>query len=368
MAGRAPARLQVRRRIPGTGGMTTESGEQPYKPSWVDRFTHWVGKLPMPGWIFYAGLGLGAILIQVLFLGLDGGLAEAEVLLPVIIFNALAIALLPALIHLLDDQALAALDAMRSTLEVSEPEFRAFRYELANMPSRPTLVAGLIALVPIILLERLWIAPARFAALEQLPIFAIAFHIFDKSPAFVFGAFFYHTVRQLGLVNTILSKHIRISLFNLGPLQGFSKLTASTAVGLVVGSYGWMLINPDLLADPISLGFAGVLTVSAVAAFVWPLWGVHRRVEMEKARALREMDRRFEAISAKFVQRLDDKDYAEIDRLNGTIASLELMRKRIDDMPTWPWRPETARFALTAIALPLILTILQLLAVRAFGR
>jgi hypothetical protein len=36
-------------------------------------------------------------------------------------------------------------------------------------------------------------------------------------------------------------------------------------------------------------------------------------------------------------------------------------------IPTWPWKPETARLVLTAIALPLILTILQLLAAQAFG-
>jgi hypothetical protein len=348
--------------------MTENSNERPYKPSWVDRFTNWVEKLPIPGWVFYVGLGLGLILIQVLFLWLDDGLAETEVLLPVIIFNALLIPYALALIHLLDDQAMAALDSIRSMLETTELEFHGFLYKLSNMPSGATLIAGLTMLVFAILMERLWIAPVRFATLEQLPIFVIVFQIIDKIPAFLLGALFYHTVRQLRLVNTINSNYIRISLFNLGPSQAFSKLTASTAVGLMAGIYGWMLINPDLLADPISLGFVGALTILAVAVFVWPLWGVHRLVEMEKSRALREIDYRFEAIFAKFDQHLQDDDYAETERLNGTIASLEIKHKRIGEIPTWPWRPETARFALTAIALPLIMTIFQLLTVQAFGR
>jgi hypothetical protein len=348
--------------------MTENSNERPYKPSWVDRFTNWVEKLPIPGWVFYVGLGLGLILIQVLFLWLDDGLAETEVLLPVIIFNALLIPYALALIHLLDDQAMAALDSIRSMLETTELEFHGFQYKLSNMPSGATLIAGLTMLVFVILMERLWIAPVRFATLEQLPIFVIVFQIIDKIPAFLLGALFYHTVRQLRLVNTINSNYIRISLFNLGPSQAFSKLTASTAVGLMAGIYGWMLINPDLLADPISLGFVGALTILAVAVFVWPLWGGHRLVEMEKSRALREIDYRFEAIFAKFDQHLQDDDYAETDRLNGTIASLEIKHKRIGKIPTWPWRPETARFALTAIALPLIITIFQLLAIQAFGR
>jgi hypothetical protein len=348
--------------------MTENSNERPYKPSWVDRFTNWVEKLPIPGWVFYVGLGLGLILIQVLFLWLDDGLAETEVLLPVIIFNALLIPYALALIHLLDDQAMAALDSIRSMLETTELEFHGFQYKLSNMPSGAMLIAGLSMLVFAILMERLWIAPVRFATLEQLPIFVIVFQIIDKIPAFLLGALFYHTVRQLRLVNTINSNYIRISLFNLGPSQAFSKLTASTAVGLMAGIYGWMLINPDLLADPISLGFVGALTILAVAVFVWPLWGVHRLVEMEKSRALREIDYRFEAIFAKFDQHLQDDDYAETERLNGTIASLEIKHKRIGKIPTWPWRPETARFALTAIALPLIMTIFQLLAIQASGR
>ena len=347
---------------------TANSKDRPYKPSWIDRFTDWVEKLPIRGWFFYAGLGLAVTLIQVLFLWLEGGLAKAAVLLSVMIFNGFAVPFLVALIHLLDNQAVTALDSMRSTLEMTEPEFGEFQYMLSNMPSRAPLIAGLTGLVSYILIERLWIAPISFAALEQLPIFAIVFHFVDKSSAFVYGAFFYHTIRQLRLVNTINSNYIRVSLFNLGPLQAFSKLTATTAVGLVAGAYAWMLINPELLADPVSIGFVGLISVLAVSVFVWPLLGAHRRMEMEKARMLHDIDLQFEAAFSKLNRRLRDDDYSAIDRLNGIVSSLEIQHRRIAAIPTWPWRPGTARFVLTAIALPLILTIVQLLVQRAFDR
>ena len=102
--------------------MTADGKEKPYPPSWIDRFTDWVERLPIPGWAFYAGLGLGLILIQVLFLWLDRGLAAAEVLLPLIIFNALFPYLL-GLMHFLDRQAITALDSMRPALEMTEEEF-----------------------------------------------------------------------------------------------------------------------------------------------------------------------------------------------------------------------------------------------------
>jgi hypothetical protein len=81
---------------------------------------------------------------------------------------------------------------------------------------------------------------------------------------------------------------------------------------------------------------------------------------------LHEIDLRFETLFATFNQHLQEGDYDAIEPLNGTISSLEIQHRKIVAIPTWPWRPETARFALGAIALPLILTILQLLVTQVF--
>ena len=345
---------------------TTAMGkERPYKPSWIDRFSNWVEKLPVHAWIFYVVFGIALILVQVLFLWLDRGL-QAEELLPVIIFNGLITPFALALIHLLDNQAVTALNSMRLVLDTTESEFDQYEYKLSNMPSPLPLVVGLTLVVMLILTERLWIVPIRYAALEQLPIFAVVFHVIDKSSAFLFGVLIYHTIRQLRLVNSINSSHIRINLFNLMSLQAFSRLTASTAVGLVVGVYGWMLINPELLTDPLSLGGVVSITILAVAVFVLPLVGAHRLMEMKKERMLHGIDLHFEAVFAMFNQRIHDDDYSAIERLNGTISSLEIQHRKVKAIPTWPWRPETARFALTAIALPLVLAILRFLVELAF--
>jgi hypothetical protein len=344
---------------------TANSKERIYKPSWIDRFTNWIENLPIREWVFYLGLGIVLILTQIIFLWVDGG-SQAEVLLPVIIFNGLAIPYILALIHLFDHQAVTALNTMRPALDLAETELDNFRYKLSYMPARMTLIAGLIMVALTVLIERLSITPIRYAALEQLPIFAIVYHIIDKTTAFVFGVFIYHTIRQLTLVNTINLNHVRINLFNLGPLQAFPKLTGATAVGLIVGVYGWMLLNPDLSANPIFFGFTVLVTILAVAVFVWPLIGVHTLMEREKERTLHDINLRFEVAFTKFNQRFQDEENSAIGRLNSTISSLEIQYNRIKTIPTWPWRPETARVTLTAIALPLILRILQFLVERAF--
>jgi hypothetical protein len=129
-----------------------------------------------------------------------------------------------------------------------------------------------------------------------------------------------------------------------------------------------MLINPELLANPVSLGIAGAYSILSIGIFIWPQWGVHRLMELEKAKALREINQRLEALFAKFNQLIDDGDYAATEKLNGTIASLEIQHKRVSAIPTWPWSPETARIALTAIALPLMLMILQYFVLQALNR
>jgi hypothetical protein len=210
--------------------------------------------------------------------------------------------------------------------------------------------------------------PIRYAVLDQSRIFGIVFQGVDKSSAFLFGVFIAHTISQLSLVNAINANHARVNLFDLGPLQAFSTLTASTAVGLLVGVYGWMAINPDLWTDPVIFGFIAIITVLAVSVFVWPIYGVHRLIAVAKERALGETDRRFEAVFSKFNTEFpDDDDYSAVESLSGTISSLEVQRSRFMAIPTWPWRPETARLVLAAIALPLVLEVLLFFVGQALG-
>jgi len=343
---------------------TVKGIERPYEPSLIDRFNGWVEALPVNTVTFHVLFAILLILVQLLFLWLEGGL-YAEELLPVIIFNGLATPFLLAQVHLLDYQALAAVNSMKPMFEITESEFEQYEYRLSNMPFWWPLIAGLVVTVSTLLTPLVSTAPERYAALEQMPVFAVVYHVIDKSSAFLFGVVIYHTFRQLRLVNSINSNHIRINLFNLRPLHAFSRLTASTALGLLVFIYVWMLINPELLADPVLFGYSIILTTLALAIFIWPLWGVHVLMERQKGEALHEIDRRFEAAFTKLNLHIDDGDHDATERLDRTITSLEIQRKRISEIPTWPWRSETARLVLTAIALPLILMILQYFALQA---
>ena len=344
----------------------TETEARPYRPSWVDRFTNWIEKLPIPAWALYLVFGVVLILVHVPFLWLDGGLDAVE-LVAVIIFNGLAIPYLLALIRLLDNQALVAVNVIKPMLDTTGPEFGHYEYRLANMPLLAPLIAGLAMTAFTIMLELVSGGPIRYAALDRLPTFAVVFHILDKSSAYLAGVFIYHTIRQLRLVNSIHSSHVHVNLFDLKPLQAFSRLTATTALGLVAFVYPWMLINPELLADPVILGIVAMFTVLAISVFVWPLHSMHRRIKREKERTLHDIELHLGTVFSKLDQCLRDNDYGATERLSAAISSLEMQYTRVKAIPTWPWRPETARFVLTAIPIPLVLQAIQFIAETILG-
>ena len=86
---------------------------QPYPPSWVDRLTDWVQRLPFPSWAFYLAVGLVLSLVYLaLLLWSTGGPTEQFPLYTIVVYgflNGMTCAYLPGMIHYLDNWAAAAL-------------------------------------------------------------------------------------------------------------------------------------------------------------------------------------------------------------------------------------------------------------------
>jgi hypothetical protein len=160
-------------------------------------------------------------------------------------------------------------------------------------------------------------------------------------------------------INRIYTRHARINLFRTGPLYAFSSVTALTAVGLVIAPYIFLALVPGSLSDPVTIGYMLPITGLALAAFVWPLLGVHRLLAKEKGQMLDEVSQRLEAAVIELHRRMDSGDLAGIDDLNKAVATLEIEQNALDRIPTWPWQPETVRLLISALALPLGLWIAQ---------
>jgi hypothetical protein len=201
--------------------------------------------------------------------------------------------------------------------------------------------------------------PTSFDQVAHSPASAIVIYAMYMLTWWVVSALVYHTIHQLQAINQIYVNHTRINLYRTSPLYAFSRVTALTAVGLIVPTYFWLAINPSLLLNPIALTITLPISGLALIVFIWPLLGIHRLLVEEKTRLRGEAALRFEAAIAELHQCVDSGNLEGMDDLNKAIDSLEIERKALQEIPTWPWQPETVRLLVTALALPLGLWIIQ---------
>ena len=104
-----------------------------------------------------------------------------------------------------------------------------------------------------------------------------------------------------------------------------------------------------------------------MAAFVLPLWIVHHRLELEKRSLLAGINGRMKTTLLDQHQAMDLKDYEKLGQLNGVMASLKGEQELLLKIPTWPWRSGSLTGFLSAIALPIIIFLLQRLLANVLG-
>lgn len=335
-----------------------ETKFQAYSPSWVNRITAWVSRLPGTSWVYYLGLWVVLFLIPS-FIYWNEGVFPVGTFLPVQGFIAGAIVFFLVMIHYLDERAGASVASMRPALKVSEGEYQELQYQLTNLPAGMTLISSLITLA-IIFLTELMIEPYSIEVLDVSPISANLFRFIYFIGWWVMGAFMYHAVHQLRLINRIYTQHTRVNLFRMKPMYAFSNLSALTAGSLAMILYGWMAVAPEVsLADPITFIITLILLLIAVVIFIWPQLGIHNLQVAEKDRLLEEANQRFETIIAELHRRVDAGELDQMNDLRLTMTNLEMELNSLKGIHTWPWQPETVRWLITALVLPLGLWLIQ---------
>lgn len=349
-------------------GKKGNGGDRLYSPSWLDRLTGWVSQRPGSPWFYYVVLGLTLFFILLILIWIEGG-SPVQSTLILHGYHTGAIAFFLVLFHYLDKQADSALTALRPALTVDEEEYRDIQYRITTLPAVPPVVASLAAL-GIVYLSEAVMGASPPEGLEIIPLSA-GFHRFVYLLAWwFFGAFVYHTIHQLRLINLIYTRHTRVNLFQIKPLYAFSNLSALTSVCLAAIPHGWVLVNPvteELYAEPVTITILLGITLLAVAVFIFPQLGIHRLHAAEKQCLIGEGNQRLISTISELHHRLDSGALKEIGDLNTAMSSLVTELDTIKKIPTWPWEPETVRVLITALALPLGLWLVQFLLQRALS-
>jgi hypothetical protein len=335
---------------------------RPYPPSWVDRLTDGVRRLPGPAWAYYLGV---ALLFFTGYMALHwvagtyppGTFSHLDVLTTCSALYVLGV------LHYLDDHAGAALDRFRPALGTSDAEYAVLRYRITTMSARWVWVAtaagvGLVLLtvVPALLAGEL---PPGWGALPLL-IPVELFFIFISWTGY--PLLIYHTIHQLRVVASVYRAATRINLFRPGPIYALSGLTARTAIGTSLVGIAWnfspdsagtISFSEDEVFQIVSTGLGVLLT------FAWPLLGIHRLLEQEKKRLQDANGRQMEAAIGALEQRVAAREFDSGSGLKDTIDGLVAVRGELNKLPTWPWQTGTIAAMAATVLLPLFLWLIQ---------
>jgi hypothetical protein len=349
------------------GGAKNKGQTRPYPPSWVNHLTGWVARRKWPSWCFCFGLWLVLVAIQLAVLWVEGTYPVGTIF-PAQLFIPTMIALFLGMIHFLDSRAETALATLRPALKASGAEYDRLRYQLTTMPAWPTILTSLTTIAVILLLGLLTGEDeSSIEALAASPIAQTLLSALFWIGWWVFGAFLYHSIHQLGQIDRIYTGYTRISLFSMSPLYAFSGVTALTAVTLVIATYGWTALNPENLSDPAAIVTAFLITVVALAVFAWPMLGTRRLLARERGQKLDQVSQHLDAVFSEMHERIDKREIEELDDLNKIVAILKTERATLEAISTWPWQPETLRLLVTALLLPLLLWIVQVILQQSIG-
>ncbi len=328
----------------------------PYSPSLHDRIMQAVKRLPLPYLLTYFVLFILNVLLHNLVDWLSGSTAPFQItpldcFYPLLIWGSLTI------MTYLDDTARKALHRFSPLLDLHPESLQRLEYEFTTMPPRGLVGRTIFGTALYVIFVVTVYIPVIVPRLHSTPP-TVAFEMLIGFLGFNCGLFF-HTFRQLRLVNRTVKLVKHFNLFRLDAVYAFSQFTARTGVALLLLASLILLIVPIQLSPVPLLTFQGVGILLALAAFVLPLWVVHRRLEAEKRTLLAEHDRRIESALAKLHQSADESDLEKVSQLSGLLDGLSVEGDILEKIRTWPWSVGTLTAFLSAIVLPMVLFFVQ---------
>lgn len=329
----------------------------PYPPSFIDRFTGFIQRLPIPYGLTYLLLFLVQSAVVLVVSWIDGWLPAYQ-FDPVVLAFPLWLWGPLAFMTYLDALSLRVLSEFTPMLDIAAETKRQLEYEFTTMPARRVSISIVAWSGLFLLFWAITFAPT-FAAYGAGVLATWAFIFVGFVSFAVGGVIYYHTIRQLRLVGRTVRMASQFDLFALDPIYSFSVLTSRTGMAWVA-LFTLTLLTWPLVSGGIAELFLLILQIAlAMGTFILPLRFVNRRLVVEKRRQLAELDQRVKATLVRLHHHVDNHSLQEISMLNDALKGLMTEREILARIPTWPWRPGLFAGFVSIIVLPVVLFVIQ---------
>lgn len=319
--------------------------------AWSDRLLAWLEALPWPLWMSLAtGTVLGILFVHATE-WLVGDLPFGHFDLYRATFAVYPFAFL-ALIAIQNRVNLLALERFRPACGLDDAAYCVAAAKLTHQPARTTLLVTLAFGVVGFVIEM-----SGEGASDRMAAFPVAFGIdlVVNVPGYMAaGAWMVVAFRLLRRVVELHRDAPRVDLLNPEPVRAFSSATAVVSVS-AIGIVTFALLTGSAMYDgAVGLALYATLMCLALAAFLVPLWGMHRRLISERTRMLTDAGARLEATLARLYAHVD-ADRTGVSDLRDRLMALVAARDLVAQQSTWPWRPETLRWFVSALIVPIVL-------------
>ena len=331
--------------------------DRPYAPSWLDRLTDAIGRLPGPYAVWYLAIGLVLALVRSIIGWIDGSYPAGTFFRVHVIDGLIPVYFLLA-IHLLDDLAARAMNDYRPRLRGNDHDFETLTYQLTTLPWRAALVIGILGFAGGAVYIPLLLSPEDVEASHYLTAASAGVDtVLSALSGLMMVMFGYHAIHQLRMISRIYTRHTDVSIFDAGPMYALSRVTALTSISLLVFTYVYLAFYGDWqINSPSNAVLLGAILVTALLTFVVPLAGAQRLLRSAKRERQSEISHRLESVADALHARADAGQFTdEIDHIGGAIDGLLKERDLVAKTKTWPWEPGAVRAVATAVLLPILI-------------
>jgi hypothetical protein len=324
----------------------------PYARSWIDELIHWIDRIPGSSWLFYVVLLVTMAFLNNAVRWLDGSLAVGS-FIPIRVLDAGYVVIFLALYNHLSLVAKRSFEVFQPVLKASDLDTLTLSHQITNLPR---WLGGLAVLFGLGLAVASLQADEEAFGLDVLTsLISIAFlyavTIFSFSCMF---ALLFQTIRQLRRVNDLHQRADKIDLFQLEPVHAFSSLTARTGIGLILFIVYSGLVESSNITDANLAGLV-IFGVLAVFVFTLPLLGMRKRLKIEKAQLIGDVNERIKVTIGRIHDQVDSNQHEKVGELRTAMSALIEERNLIAAISTWPWDPSTLRGFASTLLLPIFL-------------
>lgn len=330
-----------------------------WRVSWVDRAQELLARVPLPWWVPILAIPAGLIGLEYLLLKIPIFRAPFDnVPTGLTIFYAAQPSYLIGLMYVLDRRAEEAVVPLQSHL-TSDSNPQRLRFSISNMPRWPALILTLTGLALFLILHSLTNI-VETIVLVGTPEPARWLRFMEGALVWMAGfVVFYHTIRQLRIIDQIYTGHVTVNLLDQKPLYGLATIAAYTAIGVAIPSFAVFVSLPRLPTDPITLALA--ISVFALPAFtlIAPLYRLHLKLESEKGSRLDVNSAKIDGLIRRIHSHEDPESLEDVDHIHKLVSLLGVEREIVSSARTWPWPSGSMRALFAALLLPTIVWFIQ---------